>query len=720
MLAWMAQSCVFVSIAALLPLLFRIRHPETRVAYGHAVIVVCMLLPLLQPWKHDRAVRQFAERSTASVSPSEATRGRRQASAPISRTPLKAEPGAGLNTLPPDRDSIVVNVRQGRWFLLILGSGALLRLIWLLGGLWRIRSYRISATPLYPVPETLRAASAITHADALFCLSENAPGPVMVGWLAPVILLPESFLGLSEESQCGVGCHELLHVRRNDWLITLIEEFAAALMWFNPGIWLLLSQTRLAREQLVDAESVRLTGAREPYIEALMTVARTRILDLAPAPLFLRRRHLSQRMHALLSEVSVSKFRIVGSCFSMGAILACTAWLMCLSFPLMGRPATLGTEDLDAPAAGQDTGAVATPSAAPAAQMVRRQALPTSSAVAPALSSALLSPIPPDPHELVVGVVQPAAAPVDRAAALNLLERARQNGLTHNQDMQPFHFTAQFTASGNAAGSASGNTGPGELTEIWMNGQKWRWTASLGSSSVIRISHQGQLLENSHVTAIPMRAHMLRNEIFWATEGYAARTQLRTAQVQWNGKLASCILASPVAEAAAATQGRLWQEEEFCIDNNSGLLLVHSIAPGTFAVFGYDSNQQFHGRTMPDRITIYVNGSTVADSSFSITDTVPQDEASVTPGAEMTRNPPVVQVQMPAKMSSTVPAAASAAGTVLVHAQADGDGNVTDAELSSTSDPALTQAALGIVRATRFGYTGAQRQFYLSVSFGQQ
>src|SRR5580658_2359115 len=242
MLAWMAQSCVFASIAALLPLLFRVRHPETRVVYGHTVIVVCVLLPLLQPWKHDPAARQFAAGSTIAALPPAATSDPKAASPPIFTVPLKTGPG---NPLPADRDSVHVDVREGRWFFWILGGGAALKLIWMLGGLWRIRTYRIAAAPLYPVPETLKAASAITHADALFCLSENAPGPVMVGWLAPVILLPESFLGLSEESQCGIGCHELLHVRRGDWLVALLEELIAALMWFNPGIWLLLSQTRL-------------------------------------------------------------------------------------------------------------------------------------------------------------------------------------------------------------------------------------------------------------------------------------------------------------------------------------------------------------------------------------------------------------------------------------------------------------------------------------------
>src|SRR5262249_26989350 len=162
-------------------------------------------------------------------------------------------------------------------------------------------------TPLYPFPEAVEAASALTHADALFCVSSEISGPVMLGVFCPVVLLPDSFPGLDDEAQCGIAVHELLHVRRNDWLVTLVEELAGALLWFSPGIWWLLSQTRLAREQLVDAEAVRLTSAREPYIQALLAIARSRqSLDLAAAPLFLRRRHLTQRMHFLLREVSAS------------------------------------------------------------------------------------------------------------------------------------------------------------------------------------------------------------------------------------------------------------------------------------------------------------------------------------------------------------------------------------------------------------------------------
>jgi hypothetical protein len=71
-----------------------------------------------------------------------------------------------------------------------------------------------------------------------------------------VVLLPESFLSLSSASQHGIACHELLHVRRKDWLVTVIENSWPPCSGFIR-VWWLLAQSRLSREQLVDAEVVR-------------------------------------------------------------------------------------------------------------------------------------------------------------------------------------------------------------------------------------------------------------------------------------------------------------------------------------------------------------------------------------------------------------------------------------------------------------------------------
>lgn len=234
------QMCLFALAASILPYVFRLQHPKTLLIYGRVVLVVCFLIPVLQPWREaDAAVWTF------SVEP-------------------------------------VLLVE-------ILTAGIVLRVVWLLVGLIRVHRYRTDAMPLFPSPETITAAEVLTNANATYCVSTNPQGPVTFGWLFPVIVLPEKFLALPEEAQCGIACHELLHVRRRDWLSSMLEEFAGSLQWFNPGTWLLLAQTRLAREQVVDQEAVRLTASREPYIEALLSFAKSGRSDLAPAPSFLKR-----------------------------------------------------------------------------------------------------------------------------------------------------------------------------------------------------------------------------------------------------------------------------------------------------------------------------------------------------------------------------------------------------------------------------------------------
>ena len=49
----------------------------------------------------------------------------------------------------------------------------------------------------------------------------------------------------------------------------------------------------------------------------------------------------------------------------------------------------------------------------------------------PQIDDIAAAPVPADPHELVTGTAQFASSPQDRAIAMALLERARQNGDLH-------------------------------------------------------------------------------------------------------------------------------------------------------------------------------------------------------------------------------------------------------------------------------------------------
>src|SRR5215467_11753887 len=85
---------------------------------------------------------------------------------------------------------------------------------------------------------------------------------------------------------------------------------------------------------------------------------------------------------------------------------------------------------------------------------------------------ASLAALPSDPHELATANVQTPATPSARATAMGVLERARQNSDMHMPGAAPFDLHVSFTAL-----AADGSTPSGELTETWLSGQNWRWTA---------------------------------------------------------------------------------------------------------------------------------------------------------------------------------------------------------------------------------------------------
>jgi protein TonB len=121
----------------------------------------------------------------------------------------------------------------------------------------------------------------------------------------------------------------------------LLEEAIRSLLWFHPAIWLVLSRIQLAREQVVDAEVVGLTCDRERYLDALVAVAAHRLLpDVAPAPLFLKKRQLAVRVAAVLKETRMSRPRNFLSFTTVCSAALLAARLAVWMFPLQAPAQT--------------------------------------------------------------------------------------------------------------------------------------------------------------------------------------------------------------------------------------------------------------------------------------------------------------------------------------------------------------------------------------------
>jgi len=119
---------------------------------------------------------------------------------------------------------------------------------------------------------------------------------------------------MSSQSQEAILCHELIHVRRKDWLFNLLEELVLAVLWFEPPIWWLISEIRLAREEVVDREAMDAIGSRDTYVDVLLQAARIqKPMRLAPVNSFLGRGYLVRRVASLVRPSTISRRRLVSS-----------------------------------------------------------------------------------------------------------------------------------------------------------------------------------------------------------------------------------------------------------------------------------------------------------------------------------------------------------------------------------------------------------------------
>lgn len=312
--AYCVQVAVLTLAGTALLMLLRVRMPSARLACWRALLTVCLALPLLQPWVDPP--------STAAAAVGSITEG--------------AMSLANASN------------QEARW--LGIGWAQLLVVVWLLGtaawlvrlimGLFHLRALRCAGTPASLSP-AVAEVEALVGASADIRWVMELPQPVTFGVRRPVVLLPAALHGMLTDVQRAVVAHELIHVIRRDWVWVVAEEVVRAVLWFHPAIWWLLARVQLAREQVVDADAVRVLGARRPYMEALLACADRR--SFVPVPAFARRRELFQRLTQLSREVEMSRARLLASCVAVALGIIVAGRYIVAAFPLHAPPAVIGT-----------------------------------------------------------------------------------------------------------------------------------------------------------------------------------------------------------------------------------------------------------------------------------------------------------------------------------------------------------------------------------------
>ncbi len=311
---WSAQGALLVLVVGFLPAIFQIRQPRVLLAYWRALLVLSLALPFLQPWHRPQI--------TSSI-----------LITPMPPTSIIPPAGPVVTHWHFPNFQIIAQIVG-----LVILAGMAVRFLLLALGLLKLRQFRQTSSPISTSLEStsvLEKTRALVNARAEFRISAQVDSPVTFGFTVPVILLPARFSSMNPRFQSAIACHELLHVRRRDWAHHLSEEILRAAFWFHPAIAWLIARVRLAREQIVDLEVVRLTQARKPYLEALLefTAGRARFAAI-PAPPFLVERQLAERVALMLKEVRMSRIRLIASLTVIACFLALAAVSVVWALPL--------------------------------------------------------------------------------------------------------------------------------------------------------------------------------------------------------------------------------------------------------------------------------------------------------------------------------------------------------------------------------------------------
>jgi beta-lactamase regulating signal transducer with metallopeptidase domain len=133
----------------------------------------------------------------------------------------------------------------------------------------------------------------------------SSPGTAYI-WM-PVILIPADLdCYLDSEQFIDVLYHELMHVRRLDFLWGTLGDVVSCLLFFHPAVWLALRNLGRERELACDGAVIELRkGRRTDYALCLARLARRRVLGCQldpPSHLALLNSFLAFRVQTLLAD----------------------------------------------------------------------------------------------------------------------------------------------------------------------------------------------------------------------------------------------------------------------------------------------------------------------------------------------------------------------------------------------------------------------------------
>ena len=316
------------------------------------------------------------------------------------------------------------------------------------------------------------------------------------------------------------------------------------------------------------------------------------------------------------------------------------------------------------------------------------------SAQIPPMAVQQVPPIPSDSLELVPVNAQPVRDVNQRAEIINLLGNSHR---LSNVRSHPYDLKTTFTTS----------DGKWQLEDTSPGSNLYRWTAQGPGYAAVHLQVNGVLYSDHTANALPLRLAQVRAAIFFNEPPLGPRASLRIAPANLDGTALTCALISRQAMTTAGTDGRRWDEEEYCVEAKANTLVTYSPVPGLFVHYDYSKALAFHDKLIWNKFTITQAGQTVIEAQTESVTDPPNNPAAFQPaGLNQIGVGPPMTPPWRSRMMASSPAPGPMAQIVVLHSMQSPDGKLTEVEVLASSDPSVNAAALARVSNGQGGLRG--------------
>jgi len=269
----------------------------------------------------------------------------------VLKTQILNDPGYLKNLLSSDnthsnslnnQETPVINQNTIKFRAFFQRNFNIICLVWLVGMLFMVArfiggliyTHRLRTQNLMPISDEWgQIVKSLSHklgikrkVESFF--SPLTRVPVTLGAVKPIVLFPISALtGLTPKEFEAAIAHELAHIRRNDYLLNIMQSVVEMLFFYHPAVWVISAQVRAERENSCDNIAVDATGNRVEYIRTLaaMQIKQSEQAQLVMA-FSVKRGSVLQRIKRLQKEITMKTNFIEGiiaaSLITGGLILA--------------------------------------------------------------------------------------------------------------------------------------------------------------------------------------------------------------------------------------------------------------------------------------------------------------------------------------------------------------------------------------------------------------